>query len=1046
MGSRLKDFVAWLGAALVVSALLVGAPLLLLTAGGGWPGPTSVPTAEQVGDFFTNRLSDENVIAIFVIVGWLLWAHFVFVFLVELFNQVRDRESKELHTAAITQRAARFLVKGLFRLGATSTAILGVVGPTATAGAVVVMSNHVGAQELPDGGATNNETARDITTPTIDFSGDYSSTMTVVTDSLSPRDGRVPYLVLEEDTLWDISERHTGDPQRWREIFDASSGFVQPGADDRVLENPRLINPGMVLLLPGDSIGVPEIDEALVEAVYGPSTAALDSRVGSGAIGGAPQDDDTGLTTAAAPETSEVFETESFGGLSEPTAAPGEGSMELDVEQEQGFPSNIGMSPTTAAAGFGAGGVLFATFMAMRLNKTRRWTRSLRRPGEAVATLDSESVELEREVMGAADFQQTEFYGRAWRSLATRPMETDDCCLPLLAIRHHNELQVLMSEPREDAPFPWSCVVVEDDRSVWSIPIDQATMSNLPDERVTGGLPLMVTVGENLFVNLEAIGPIGLMGDSGRTSGLARAMVWELVTSPWIDGIDVRVTEQAALRLGLDVGENAIVVSQEVTASAMLATATLDSHRLASIHSARAILDAELHPTLVIGDVSDSDVLQSVLELVRQRRAPVGVVMLDDTNSAYLADIDAAGNLVLNPSGLRCRSAFAEVDRGDLFVRLESQRARLVNRVDGSDVQRDLSQVHEGQFARVSTLRNSMTNGSEMEELIDLTDTNTSGPSMAPPSVETIIYEGIHGIPLRTEEGSSDAIHHVSSDDTYVVDDDLVEEPGAAETVRDMVEPADDEAPTPSESSDGEPLLVEILGSPTIKGPLKEKVTEGALSLITFLAVEGDQSRQSVASAMYGAGNEHNKATLRSFVRRARAGLYPENFPSATDGQYRVSNVHTDFDLLVTQMSDADAVSDNHERLALMLEALTLIRGEPFGADELTSHWQWVDSWATQPRVMVDAAVADAVERTVSLALELERYDDALLAVRRGLLSNPYSEWLVCVQVELMVKTDHRNTAKECVVEYERRCVEEFGVEPSPEPRRLLTSIDRAAS
>lgn len=731
MGKRLMDFVAWLGAAIVATGLLIGAPLLLLAAGDGWPGPTAVPTAEQVGEFFTTRLSDEHLIAVFVIVGWLLWAHFVFVFVIEFVSQLRNRESKELHSAAITQRAARFIVTGLFRLGATSTAILGVVGPGASAGAVVMMSSQAGAQELPEGVTFDTDPESDTTTTTLFGSDDGSSSTIVMADpSVSPRDGKIPYLVVEDDTLWDISERHTGDPQRWREVFDASKGFTQPGADDRVLEQPRLINPGMVLLLPGDAVDVPAVDEALVEAVYGPSTTTVTpGRVGVGAVGSAPEQ-----TPQERLETKEALAEAQEGGgatyedqigaqsvepetvveapadsVAPPTSMPAavvEQAFNPEAERETVDASvpAVGLTPSTAAVGFGAGGVLFATFMAMRLAKSKRWTRASRRPGEVLAPLDEDSAELERETIEAADFEQAEFYGRAWHSLASRKMGLEETCQPLLAIRHGDELQVLMSEPISDAPHPWVCASVEDDRAVWTLPIDTGTMHLLPDDLGGAGLPLMVNVGENVFVNLEATGPFGVSGDPHRAVGLARSAMWEVAVSPWVDGVDIRMTEAAAERMGLDGGEVAVALDQDVTATTTLVAATMEGHGIANIHVARAARGAESFPTLVIADASDEPALQGVLLAARELRLPIGVLVLDGRSDSYVAEVDGVGNLTLSPSGLRARASFAEVDRGAMFHELERQRSLLRSVVGSEPVVREVSAVHGPELAEVSVL------------------------------------------------------------------------------------------------------------------------------------------------------------------------------------------------------------------------------------------------------------------------------------------------------------------------------------------------------
>jgi nucleoid-associated protein YgaU len=80
-------------------------------------------------------------------------------------------------------------------------------------------------------------------------------------------DAGVPYQVVEGDNLWDIAGRHLGDPLRWPEIFERSSGLTQPFG--RQIDDPNLIWPDSLVVLPGDAQGVPEPDTRLVADVLG---------------------------------------------------------------------------------------------------------------------------------------------------------------------------------------------------------------------------------------------------------------------------------------------------------------------------------------------------------------------------------------------------------------------------------------------------------------------------------------------------------------------------------------------------------------------------------------------------------------------------------------------------------------------------------------------------------------------------------------------------------------------------------------------------------
>ena len=61
------------------------------------------------------------------------------------------------------------------------------------------------------------------------------------------------YEVQRRDTLWDIAERHLGDPFRWQEIFQLNQG--RPQADGTCLTDPDLIYAGWRLDMPADAVG-----------------------------------------------------------------------------------------------------------------------------------------------------------------------------------------------------------------------------------------------------------------------------------------------------------------------------------------------------------------------------------------------------------------------------------------------------------------------------------------------------------------------------------------------------------------------------------------------------------------------------------------------------------------------------------------------------------------------------------------------------------------------------------------------------------------------
>jgi len=75
------------------------------------------------------------------------------------------------------------------------------------------------------------------------------------------------------DTLWDIAERHLGDPRRWTEIFELNEGRMQ--ADGGCLSDPDRIQPGWQLVLPAGAqlAQVPDLQPVAAPSPVGAEVA-----------------------------------------------------------------------------------------------------------------------------------------------------------------------------------------------------------------------------------------------------------------------------------------------------------------------------------------------------------------------------------------------------------------------------------------------------------------------------------------------------------------------------------------------------------------------------------------------------------------------------------------------------------------------------------------------------------------------------------------------------------------------------------------------------
>jgi hypothetical protein len=228
-----------------MAILVVGVPLAL-ASWVGWPLPSEVPTRSQIGDALRDTyIPDEFLVKALAVVCWLVWIELVASLLVEAVAYVRGRKAGAVPFAGGLQRGAARLIATVALLGSilaskglTGSGEFGVraLAPATSQPLVTLVADEPPAEaDEPVGRAGAAVGARLAPPPT--------------------------YEVQRRDTLWDIAERHLGDPFRWREIFRLNQGKVQP--DGRCLTDPDLIHAGWRLELPDDAGGLtPQASEA----------------------------------------------------------------------------------------------------------------------------------------------------------------------------------------------------------------------------------------------------------------------------------------------------------------------------------------------------------------------------------------------------------------------------------------------------------------------------------------------------------------------------------------------------------------------------------------------------------------------------------------------------------------------------------------------------------------------------------------------------------------------------------------------------------------
>jgi hypothetical protein len=235
---RWSDAGRGLAALAGVAILVVGVPVAL-ASWVGWPLPTEVPTLSQIGNALRDTyIPDEFLVKALAVVCWLVWIELVASLLVEGVAYVRGRKAGAVPFAGGLQRGAARLIATVALLGS----LLASKGLSSSGGfglpALAPPTSHPPVTLVAD------EAPAEPAEP-------LGRAGAAVGTRLAPPP---TYEVQRRDTLWDIAERHLGDPFRWREIFTLNQGKVQ--RDGRCLTDPDLIHAGWQLELPDDAGGL----------------------------------------------------------------------------------------------------------------------------------------------------------------------------------------------------------------------------------------------------------------------------------------------------------------------------------------------------------------------------------------------------------------------------------------------------------------------------------------------------------------------------------------------------------------------------------------------------------------------------------------------------------------------------------------------------------------------------------------------------------------------------------------------------------------------
>jgi DNA-binding SARP family transcriptional activator len=571
---------AAVGAALA-GCLLLGTPLLLLRSVGN-PFPSVIPAWDDVSFALTTGQIESQVwIKALALVAWAAWANLAIGFGLEVLAAARGG------TAATVRgfQAARWLAARLIAQWALAGSLIFHSTAGTVAASLPAMPVPMPAMMVDDAGAELT-LVRALSRPGWSDAGGSEIEI-----------GR-------RDTLWALAETYLGDGGRWGELRQANIGrtmpdgtvldagftrlrqgwtLVVPAAEPELGAGPAdsagYLPAAAVQIEPGDnlwSLSERRLEELApdpaahsviryVDRVVARNDAEIDDpdlifpgqvftfpQLGEQPTGPEPTvplapDDATVPGDVAGAEGPDQPPTTGAWMLDGPSQPPGPDRAAATAASDNGASTAGEQSSRLTQLGhrsgpvvLGAASGLLAAGALQALRRRRRYRLAHRSPGAIPAPPGPELDAIDRAIHWEADPMTRRWLNRAFVSLAARPIwEGETVAQPVLAQLSDDHLEIEFSAPDPvGAPIPWSS---PDDGFHWRL-ARAGSHRDVPVEEAGNPAPTMVTVGAGTFLNLEAVGVLGVAGSGDGPVALVRSIVHELATSPSAGTLDIRST------------------------------------------------------------------------------------------------------------------------------------------------------------------------------------------------------------------------------------------------------------------------------------------------------------------------------------------------------------------------------------------------------------------------------------------------------------------------------------------------------------------------
>ncbi|MHB8463743.1 MAG: LysM peptidoglycan-binding domain-containing protein [Acidimicrobiales bacterium] len=662
---------------LAVLAAMAAVPWALLKW-VGWPLPTVLPTTAQISLAVRSAdIPDVLIIKALACVIWVAWADLILAFVWELaVNHPRLARGRTPRTTMLVNR----------RLAGLATYVIAGLLSVAT------MAGPVGATPLPSPAPSHAPAPELVSRPLVAVrlpAGPTTSRLRPVALAA----GDQTWVARRGDTLWNIAETTTGDPNRFAEILALNSAQLTRARD---------LRPGMILRLPTgahlphDRPSPPASPRPTQTHVVLPGESewsiAQDQAPGQPAAVVAPAWTEIVAANAATVRDPNLIypgETLVIPAPATPSATPPVSPPSLQAPASPVLPAGPALappppSPSPAAAPtpaasppsveanpashttvsraaadhtwpLGVGGALLAAGVSAELVRRRRRGMARRRPGERPVAIPERLDGVARE-LSSARLDDAQWLAAELRLVCAGVPAASRAAFGVTVVQYkpRHTIELALVSPITQAPHGWDA---QADGLVWTL-----THPHNADELAAAldlppALPALVAFGEpdddgQILFNIEQASLVGIDGDPTAVMAVARAMVWELATTPLSEhvhlvGLGVDMPGAVELDHWTSVGSAEELI--EVLARAAQETATVLAPTAETVVEARCRGQEAVAPTVA---VLTND--QATVEVLGAIAPGVAMIVVGGTPLGALAVRVADGEVSAPALGLVC--------------------------------------------------------------------------------------------------------------------------------------------------------------------------------------------------------------------------------------------------------------------------------------------------------------------------------------------------------------------------------------------------------